>query len=190
MKKCKKCNNRKQLEDFPKDSRLKDKRRNVCKQCVNERFMKWKEKSGFRDYQKLHYEENKESIMETNRRWIENNRHYVNAKARKRRKTDLNYKLKQYLRNRVYSVLNNSYKSGSAVRDLGCSVDQLKSHLEAQFKPGMSWDNYGKNGWHIDHITPLSLFDLSDRDQFKKACYFTNLQPLWAAENIAKSNKV
>jgi len=52
----------------------------------------------------------------------------------------------------------------------------------------MSWDNYGYYGWHVDHIIPLSAFDLTDPIQFKKAMYYTNLQPLWMEENLAKKN--
>lgn len=79
-------------------------------------------------------------------------------------------------------------KSGSAVRDLGCSVDFLKTYLESLFQSGMSWDNWTLNGWHIDHISPLSSFNLSNRDELLKACHYTNLQPLWAKDNLAKSN--
>jgi hypothetical protein len=75
-------------------------------------------------------------------------------------------------------------KAGSPVRDLGCTVPELKLHLEALFQPGMSWDNYGE--WHIDHIKPLAKFDLTDRDQFVQACHYTNLRPLWAEENLSK----
>jgi len=56
--------------------------------------------------------------------------------------------------------------------------------LKSNFKPGMSWDNYGE--WHIDHIKPLILFDLTKRSQMLKAVHYTNLQPLWANENISK----
>lgn len=80
-------------------------------------------------------------------------------------------------------------KSGSAIRDLGCSMEELKVYLESKFQPGMSWDNYSFTGWHIDHIIPLSSFDLTDPEQFKQACHYTNLQPLWAEDNFKKSNK-
>lgn len=76
----------------------------------------------------------------------------------------------------------------SAVRDLGCSIDELKSFLESKFIDDMTWDNYGK--WHIDHIKPLSKFDLNDPKEILKACHYTNLQPLWAKDNIVKYNKM
>lgn len=64
---------------------------------------------------------------------------------------------------------------------------ELKQHLEKLFQPGMTWENWSRDGWHIDHIVPLSSFDLTDREQFLKACHFSNLQPLWAKENLSKA---
>lgn len=81
-------------------------------------------------------------------------------------------------------------KHNKTVDLLGCSVPELKKHLESQFQPGMTWDNYGRTGWHIDHIKPLSSFDLTDLEQLTEACKYTNLQPLWAKDNIQKSNKL
>ena len=65
-------------------------------------------------------------------------------------------------------------------------------HLESKFKEGMSWDNYGKGGWEIDHIYPLSRFDIKSKEDpnFKKAWALSNLQPLWKQENIRKGNKI
>jgi hypothetical protein len=74
-------------------------------------------------------------------------------------------------------------KAGSAVRDLGCTIPELMVYLEARFQEGMSWENYG--AWHLDHIKPLVLFDLTDREQFLQAAHYTNLQPLWAATTSA-----
>lgn len=96
------------------------------------------------------------------------------------------YKLSVQLRTRMHRFI----KGGSPVKDLGCSLEELKTHLEIQFKEGMIWSNWSRTGWHIDHIIPLSSFDLTDREQFLKAVHYTNLQPLWAKDNIAKSNKI
>jgi hypothetical protein len=105
---------------------------------------------------------------------------------RNRYQNDICFKAKEILRARLNMAIRRSHKSGSAVRDLGCSVSSLKRHLEAQFKPGMSWDNWPRNGWHVDHIKPLSAFDLTDPKQVKEACHYSNLQPLWASDNISK----
>ena len=67
---------------------------------------------------------------------------------------------------------------------------QLKQYLENQFKPGMTWQNHTVTGWHIDHIMPCSIFDLSKPEKQKACFHYTNLQPLWYYENIRKSNKV
>lgn len=108
------------------------------------------------------------------------------AYIRNRYKNDIQFRLRAILRSRV-SYLK---RSGSHIKDLGCSVSFLKSYLEQKFKPGMTWENWGRLGWHIDHIRPLASFDLTYRDQFLQACHYTNLQPLWASENIAKGGKV
>lgn len=74
-------------------------------------------------------------------------------------------------------------------RDLGCSLGEFKLYIENQFEPGMTWDNYGTK-WHLDHFIPLSYFDLNDRTQFLEAFHYTNVQPLWAKDNLKKSNKL
>jgi hypothetical protein len=72
---------------------------------------------------------------------------------------------------------------------LGATLAETRAHLESLFSPGMSWDNWKIDGWHIDHIRPLASFDKSDPDWGFKANHYTNLQPLWAADNLAKSDK-
>jgi len=79
---------------------------------------------------------------------------------------------------------------GSAVNDLGCTIDELKARLESPFQPGMTWDNWGLYGWHIDHIIPLASFNLEDREQFLKVNHYTNLQPLWCDDNWEKGCKL
>lgn len=110
----------------------------------------------------------------------EKNKNRVSLKL----KSDPIYKLSHTIRTRINRAIAIEQKVGSAVRDLGCSIPELKQYLENQFQPGMTWKNQGK--WHIDHIKPLSKFDLTDREQFIYACHYTNLQPLWAFDNLSK----
>lgn len=131
------------------------------------------------EYQRLWIQKNYEKHRENQRRW---HREY----RAKRLATDLNFKIRHYLRNRLNCALNNKQKAGSAVTDLGCSISELKLYLESKFKPGMSWENHGQ--WHIDHKMPLSKFDLSNKIEFLKATHFSNLQPLWADDNYRKGN--
>ena len=72
---------------------------------------------------------------------------------------------------------------------LGCSIETCCQHLESKFQPGMTWENYGQHGWHIDHIRPCASFDLTDPEQQRECFHYTNLQPLWAEDNIRKSDK-
>lgn len=106
-------------------------------------------------------------------------------------KNDVNFKLTELLRIRLCIAIKHKSKSGSAVRDLGCSIEFLKQYLESKFQPGMTWDNWGKgpDKWNIDHIIPLASFDLTDRTELLKACHYTNLQPLWEPENMRKHAK-
>ena len=92
------------------------------------------------------------------------------------------------LRNRLYCALRRA-SAGKGVKTqelLGCTITELRQHLEAQFVDGMDWDNYGRNGWHIDHIRPCASFDLTDPHQQRQCFHYTNLQPLWEADNIRK----
>ena len=97
------------------------------------------------------------------------------------------FRLAQNLRVRLVMAIRRG-RSASAVRDLGCSIEEFKAYLEAKFQPGMTWENYG-SAWHIDHIRPLGNYDLSNREILLQLVHYTNLQPLWAADNQKKSNK-
>tara|TARA_R110000823_G_C15782297_1_gene485223 strand:- start:59 stop:832 length:774 start_codon:yes stop_codon:yes gene_type:complete len=92
---------------------------------------------------------------------------------------------------RIKTALNrkNLNKCTTTLKYIGCTAKELKHHLESQFKEGMTWENYGYEGWHIDHIKPISSFDLSDTDQQLECFNHKNLQPLWAEENLSKGAK-
>ena len=80
-------------------------------------------------------------------------------------------------------------KSDYIFRLCGAPLMDVVRHLESLFKPGMTWDNYGFEGWHIDHIKPLAKFDILDPEEQKKCFHFSNLQPLWSSENYAKRDR-
>jgi len=140
--------------------------------------------------QKIWRDANKETRKVKRKIYRETNKNKIKVYNKSKYKNDIQYKLSRNLRGRLYKSINGNFKVGSAVRDLGCSVEQLKQHLESKFLPGMSWDNWAHDGWHIDHIKPLDSFDLTDRNQLLEACHYTNLQPLWAKDNLVKSNKL
>lgn len=139
---------------------------------------------------KVWREANKDKVKVQTKNYREANKDKINKWFVNKFKTNVQFKLSRILRNRLRSALKDNQKSGNAVRDLGCSIDEFKSYIESKFQSGMSWDNYGLYGWHLDHIKPLSSFDLTDRKQMLEACHYTNLQPLWAKDNLIKSDKI
>lgn len=170
IKLCKKCNTIK--SDFYKSKYSKDGYRYTCNQCEYSSNKKWVKK-------------NREKINRYHR--LNRNKEYELSYQKRRLKEDINYKLAKYLRSRLYMAIRNN-KPGSAVKDLGCTVEQFKLHIESKWLIGMSWANYGKE-WHIDHIQPLSKFELKNRPEFLIACNYLNLQPLWAKDNLSKHSK-
>ena len=131
---------------------------------------------------------NKEKKKQYDKIYQKINRKKRNEHLKNRNKNDIQYKLSINLRTRLNRAIQKKYKSGSAIKDLGCSIDELKLYLESKFQEGMTWENYGFYGWHIDHVKPLSSFDLTNREQFLQACHYTNLQPLWAKDNLSKND--
>lgn len=178
MKKCVICKNHKDIHSFYKDKSRHDGLSYTCKFCSKER-------------RRNHYLQNKERVLSKNKEWKIKNKDRYRIKEREseriRYRTDIAFRIRKCIRHRVWEALNGKYKSGSAIKDMGCTVHELTLHLESKFKKNMTWSNYGQ--WHIDHIVPLSKFDLTNREEFLKACHYTNLQPLWAIDNIKKGNK-
>jgi len=112
----------------------------------------------------------------------------VEIRRRLARENKIKRLIANQLRQQLRQFLGSKNKGSPEMRELiGCSVSELKKHLEAKWKLGMSWDNYGQ--WHIDHIVPCAAFDLTNEDDRKRCFHWSNLQPLWAAENFAKSDK-
>lgn len=193
MKRCNKCKIDKPLNAFSKHSGYSGGYNARCKKCRAEYQAAYRNKypEKIKEQRNKYYKNNKDSILARDKVYYEKNRDKIIKQKTeydaKRRKIDINYKISSNLRSRLYMAIRKNYKAGSAVRDLGCSIAELKAHLESKFEPGMTWDNYGD--WHIDHIKPLSSFDLTDSDEIRLACNYTNLQPLWAKDNIIKGNQ-
>ena len=115
------------------------------------------------------------------------------AYFRKRRKNDPNYRMIHNLRGALGKLIIRNQKiiKNKRTKELiGCSVEELKAHIEKQFLPGMSWDNYGYKTWHIDHIRPLSSAKTMDDIIRLNLMHYTNLQPLWAKDNLKKSDLI
>jgi hypothetical protein len=126
------------------------------------------------EYQKKYSKSNKDAIRKRQRKYTINKYH-----------SDHNLKIKMNLSRRMRKCFS---KNGSRTIDfIGCSIDDLKLHLEKQFIEGMNWQNYGD--WHIDHIRPCCSFDLTDPKQQRECFHYSNLQPLWAKDNLAKGGR-
>ena len=118
---------------------------------------------------------------------------YARQYQKRKYAEDIEFKLKTRLRTRLWAALRGNSKDASTLELLGCTIPELRAHLEAQFIPGqMSWDNYGnkKDSWSLDHIRPLGSFLLTDPVQLREACHYSNLRPLWHIENISRPKPI
>jgi hypothetical protein len=200
-KNCTKC--KKKLEKNEVNFRYKSKKkgiltfRPVCRPC--ERILisdylkspagkeikknagkKYKSSSKGKDADKRYYDKNQPILIKK-----------IVARRAIKRKTDAHTKIRDNLSLRMRLALKeqNLTKRNTTNELIGCTIPELKKYLEKKFQKGMTWKNQGRYGWHIDHIKPCSLFDLSIESEQKKCFHFSNLQPLWAKDNIIKSNK-
>jgi hypothetical protein len=139
---------------------------------------------------KLYREKNLETIKLRKKVWRTNNPEYQTQYEKKRKSIDFLFKLNKSVRGRIYKFLklNNIIKTNRTFDIVGCSPEFLKEHIENQFIEEMSWDNYGFYGWHIDHIIPLS--SAKTEEEVYRLCHYTNLQPLWAKDNLSKGDKI
>lgn len=210
MKFCSKCSIEKEFTDFYVDKSKKDGISSYCKIC---RKTKSKEYSNLniskiKQYRKEYYILNKEEINKQTLEYYYKNKEILNLKRKEnwdnnkernklyrrkykknRKQKDPLFKLRENLRNRLYYALKSTKWTKTILfsKYIGCDIETLKTYIESKFQEGMSWDNYTYNGWHIDHIIPLSL--AKSEEELYKLCHYTNLQPLWAIDNIRKSNK-
>ena len=126
-------------------------------------------------------------------KWRKENRKKLTEKQliyeKNRKLVDPEFKLATTLRSRLGNAISQikAEKSDSTLNLTGCTIKELKNYLEEKFTEGMTWDNHGD--WHIDHIKPICAFDLSSEEEQKRCFHFTNLQPLWAEDNLSKGGK-
>jgi hypothetical protein len=136
---------------------------------------------------------NREAWLAGASSWYHRNRDKVlrqrKGYARRRERVDPLFKLERRLRTRLYLAVRRQIGRQRVQKDIGCTLEELRAHLEAQFRDGMTWDNHG-TVWEIDHIYPLSKIDLSTEEGQHRANHFSNLQPLLVAENRRKAARV
>ena len=147
-----------------------------------------------KEYARDYYRANRDKILKQKAAYREANKdriiqHNIDYQIR-RRKENPEFRMLCNLRSRLNLALKGLNKADTTMNLIGCTTKELKVHLENQFAEGMSWDNYGSDGWHIDHIIPCASFDLSDPEQQRQCFHYTNLQPLWAEDNLRKSDKI
>ena len=201
MKTCSKCKNEKDFSSFARLKSSKKGYRSQCKMCVKEYNKDYysnntenskqyyiNNKEHIKQNQSKYQLENKEYIRNYNKQYQINNKNVINKYQRDRKLNDPLFKLMSNIRTLIYKVVKRQrYKNTSKTCEiLGCSFEEFKIHLENQFTDGMNWENAGK--WHIDHIYPVSR--ATDEQHLIKLNHYTNLQPLWAKDNIKKSNKI
>ena len=188
---CPYCNEEKieSLENFywrKNEKGRKDKWKVKCIKCVCKDARRWHHEN---------YETKvKDKMAIRASKWQKTNRIKINIKSIEREKKDLNFKLKNRLRGRIHNAIryNTNYenqKNQTTLTLLGVSnIEFVWKHLESKFKPGMTRENCGK--WHIDHIVPCASFDLKCPVQQLACFHYSNLQPLWAKENLSKGSKI
>jgi hypothetical protein len=189
---CSKCNEEKEVCEFNLRKTSKDGYRQYCKKCHLEYSQKYvnENKEKCKMYQDVYHSNNVETHRLKSSEYYQNNKEKVHNYLKTKYHTDSLFKLKISVRNRINIFLKkkNITKNNSTFNIIGCSPESLKEHLRNQFKEGMSWENHGLYGWHIDHIIPLS--SAKTEEEMYKFCHYTNLQPLWCADNLSKGDKI
>jgi hypothetical protein len=193
LRRCYGCKTQKPLSEFHKNKNVKSGHSFKCKLCVKEYNIVYNKKHAKRrsEYQKDYRTENNEYLCAKEREWYRKNKERTiytkKIYRREKRKNDPLFRARNAISRRIRGVLKGS-KSKKSMDILGCDLIFFKSYMESLFQPGMNWDNYGVHGWHIDHKIPL-ISGKNDQE-LEKLCHYTNLQPLWALDNIKKGGKL
>jgi hypothetical protein len=184
-------NNKEKIKEYTKKWRKENKEK--WRNAIRNWRLKPENKEKMRQYTRTGYVRHKAKKLAYFKKWREENRAKWNKISRdyvrERRKKDRAFALSRSLRTRVAKALKKKHNSklNNSITLIGCSSEELRKYIEEQFQEGMTWENYGFYGWHVDHIIPCASFDLSDPEQQKKCFHYTNLQPLWASDNLKKN---
>lgn len=169
---------------------------NLTKSKKEDRNLKKKNRyhTRYKEQYKSYYKKNSDKICERKRIWRIKNNERENKKVKeyhkKRMKCDIGYRIKYYLHKRFRDAIHKNEKKGIMIKLLGCTIIEFKEYLKSKFTEGMSWKNYGFNGWHIDHKIPCAVFDLSKKEAQEFCFHYSNLQPMWGEENMKKNSKI
>ena len=188
LKVCSHCKRELPLSMFPKALSSPDGLYCQCKECKKKSDFRWRRSEKGRSYTSskslIWRLENPEKRKEVVRKYNQKKRFCQTKNSRSYILSKLRVRLRRILQ-RI-----GSKKAYKTLDLLGCSMKDFRNYIESQFEPGMTWENHGYRGWHIDHIIPISYFDLSDPEQQKLCFNYRNLQPLWWKDNRKKSDKV
>lgn len=183
---CSKCKEDKLICEFSYSSRNKNGLRAECKECQKKYYIINSEKLKKRRVDR--YYEDTEKEQKRIKTYYQKNKEEIINKLKIKKRENVTLRMLSNLRSRIVQFVKskNIHKDNKTLDLVGCSTDFLREHLEKQFTDGMSWDNYGS--WHIDHIIPLS--SANNSEEMNKLCHYSNLQPLWAYDNLRKGNKI
>jgi hypothetical protein len=172
------------------DRKWQQKNREKCR--ANCRRWKLKHPELYVKCQKKYYDANREKRIETSKRYRLNNIEKYRGFRRAQYSKSKSYRISVLLRRRMFGEMKkaSAKKSKTTFELLGCTISEFKKYIESIFLPGMSWENHSIHGWHLDHIIPISSFDLTKPDQQKICFNYKNIQPLWAEDNLRKSDKI
>jgi len=191
-KECSKCAELKPLDRFCKAGNNSTGYSSHCKKCRSKEWDIYYKKHG--DKVRKTARKNRPKHTERIVKYRDKIKPKRNLAERERAKTDIQFKLNRNIRSSMcHSLKYNGSKNGRHWEDLvGYTLTDLKKHLQKQFIDGMTWENWGINGWHIDHVIPISAFNFTDpsHTDFKRCWSLKNLQPLWAFDNISKNDKL
>lgn len=201
LKWCYSCKEWKNTEEFYKDKSRTDGLNAKCRNCTNtkNKIYENNNKEKIKIRKQKYYENNREKILERNKKYNKENKDRNSTRTRNKRRNSPILRLRCNISRLIFSMIKeqNKSKNSSILEYLPYTIEELKLHLEKQFEPWMSWENYGRYNkdikrWNIDHIIPQSLlpYDSMEHENFTKCWALQNLRPLEAIKNIIKKDKL